>query len=55
MIDWIVFYAVSAVFQPYRINENQQWHKKAALYSLNTIAINVMFIDRAENNAYSLQ
>ena len=26
-------------------NKNQQWHRKAALYSLNTIAINVMYID----------
>ena len=30
------------------INENRQWHRKAALYSLNTIAINVMYIDRVE-------
>ena len=32
----------------------QQWHKKAALYSLHIIAINVMYIDRVEDNAYSL-
>ena len=40
------------------INENQQWHRKAALYSLNTIAINCnvmyMYIDRKEDNVYSL-
>ena len=28
-------------------------HRKAALYSHNTIAINVMYIDRREDNAYS--
>ena len=38
----------------HRINENQQWHRKAALYSLNTIAINLMYIDKVEDNAYSL-
>ena len=38
----------------HRINQNQQGHSKAALYSLNTIAINVMYIDRVEDNAYSL-
>ena len=37
-----------------RIYENQQWHRKAALYSLNTVAINVMYIDNVEDNAYSL-
>ena len=37
-----------------RINENQQWHRKAALYSLNTIAINVMYIDRVKDHADSL-
>ena len=34
-----------------RKNEVPQWHRKAALYSLNPIAINVMFIDRVEDNA----
>ena len=38
----------------HRINENQHRHRKAALYSLITIAINVMYIDRVEDNAYSL-
>ena len=38
----------------HRINKNQLWRKKAALYSINTIAINVMYIDRVEDNAYSV-
>ena len=35
----------------HRINENQQWDRKADKDSLNTIAMNVMFIDRVEDNA----
>ena len=35
--------------------QNQQWHKKAALSSLYIIAINVVYIERVEYNAYSLQ
>ena len=38
----------------HRINKNQQWHRKAALFSFNTIAINMMCIDRVEYNAHSL-
>ena len=38
----------------HRINKKQQWHRKAALQSLNTIAINVLYIDRVEDNAHSL-
>ena len=38
----------------HRINKNQQWQRKAALYPLNTIAINVRYNDREEDNAYSL-
>ena len=38
----------------YRINENQRWYRKAASLSLNTIAINVLYIDRVEDNTYSL-
>ena len=38
----------------HRINKSPQWHRKAALHALNTIAINVMYIDRAEDNAYLL-
>ena len=37
----------------HRINDNQQWHRKAAPYSLNMIA-KMMHTDRAEDNAYSL-
>ena len=41
--------------QPHhRINENQRWYRKAASLSLNTIAINVLYIDRVEDNTYSL-
>ena len=41
--------------QPHhRINENQRWYRKAALLSLNTIAINVLYIVRVEDNTYSL-
>ena len=32
-------------------NKNQQWHEKAALLSLNTIAINAFYIDSEEDNA----
>ena len=38
----------------HRIDNKQQRHRKAALDSLNTIAINVMYIDRVEDNACSL-
>ena len=38
----------------YRINENQPWYSMVASLSLNTIAINVLFIDRVEDNTYSL-
>ena len=41
--------------QPHhRINENKLWYRKAASSSLNTIAINVLYIDRVEDNTYSL-
>ena len=33
--------------------KNQQWHRKTALQSLNTIANNVLYIE-IEDNAYSL-
>ena len=36
------------------INKNQQLYRKAASLSFNTIAINVKYIDREEENAYSL-
>ena len=32
----------------------QQWHRKAAPQSLNTIAINVLYIDKVEDDAFSL-
>ena len=35
------------------INKNQQLYRKAA--SFNTIAINVKYIDREEDNTYSLK
>ena len=38
----------------HRMYKNQPWHRKAALTSFNTVAINMMYIDR-EDNAYSLQ
>ena len=39
----------------HRINKNQQWHRKAAYQSLNsTIAINMLYINRDEDDAYSL-
>ena len=41
--------------QPHhRINENQRWYRKAASKSLNTIAINVLYIDRLEDTTFSL-
>ena len=35
------------------INKNQQLYRKAASQSFNTIAINVKYIDRQEDNTYS--
>ena len=41
--------------QPHhRITEYQRCYRKAASQSLNTIAIIVLYIDRAEDNKYSL-
>ena len=34
--------------------KNQQCHTKEALYSPEVIAINVMYIERVEDNEYSL-
>ena len=46
---------IFAYQQPHhRIHKNQQWQRKTALQSLNTIANNVLYIDRVEDNAYSL-
>ena len=36
------------------INKIRQWHRKAASQTLNTIEINVLYINRVENNAHSL-
>ena len=46
----------SYLHQPphYRMKEKQQWHRKATLYSLNTIVTNVMYIDRVDDHAYSM-
>ena len=38
----------------HRINKIQQWHRKAASQSLNTVAINVLYIDKVEDDAFSL-
>ena len=38
----------------HRINENQPWYRKAASKSFNTIAINVLYINRVKVNTYSL-
>ena len=38
----------------HRINENQVWHGEKSIIFHNTIAINVMYIDNVEDNAYSL-
>ena len=37
-----------------RINKNQPWYRKATSLSLNTKAINVLYIERVEDNTYSL-
>ena len=37
----------------HRKRKNQHWHRIAALKFLNTIAINVLYIDKAEDNAFS--
>ena len=45
--DFLSEVLIFAYQLPYhRLHKNQQWHRKAALYSLNTISINVMYIDR---------
>ena len=49
--EWFIF---AYQLPHHRINEHQQWQWKAALYSLNTIAINVKYTDKVEDNAYSL-
>ena len=38
----------------HKINKNQQWHRKQHYNPLiNTIAINVLYIERVEDNAFS--
>ena len=32
------------------MNKNQQWHRKTTLQSLNTIAVNVLYINRVDDN-----
>ena len=45
---------IFAYKQPIYYNKNQQLYRKAASLSFNTIAINVKYIDREEENTYSL-
>ena len=46
---------IFAYQQPhYRINKSQQWYRKASSKSFYTKAINVKYIDREEDNTYSL-
>ena len=64
MVTWVSetftdFLSKGLIFvyhQPHhRINENLLWYRRAASKSLNTIAIDVLYIDRVEDNTYSLK
>ena len=38
----------------YRMNKNQQWHRKTALQSLKTITVNVLYNDRVDDNHFTM-
>ena len=45
---------ISADQQPHYNNKNQQLYIQAASQSFDTMTINVKYIDREEDNTYSL-